>query len=133
MKKKTLLLPKQKRILRELGESIKLARLRRKLSTDQVSIRANISRKTLWAIENGSYLVHNSITGFSAIISPDGNFVEKADLMEKDVIYGEIYMMKDKTFYAKYGDILLYIYLVLSAIAAAAYFTWKGIRCRKSK
>ncbi len=57
MKKKTILLPKQKRILRELGESIKLARLRRKLSTDQVSIRANISRKTLWAIENGSSTV----------------------------------------------------------------------------
>ncbi len=54
MKKKTILLPKQQRILKELGENIKLARLRRKLSADQVSIRANIARKTLWAIENGS-------------------------------------------------------------------------------
>ncbi len=54
MKKKTVLLPKQQRILRELGENIKLARLRRKLSADQVSTRANIARKTLWSIENGS-------------------------------------------------------------------------------
>ena len=54
MKKKTILLPKQQRILKELGENIRLARLRRKLSADQVSIRANIARKTLWAIENGS-------------------------------------------------------------------------------
>lgn len=54
MKKKTILLPKQQRILKELGENIKLARLRRKLSADQVSNRANIARKTLWAIENGS-------------------------------------------------------------------------------
>lgn len=44
MKKKTLLLPKQQRILRELGENIKLARLRRKLSADQVSTRANIAK-----------------------------------------------------------------------------------------
>lgn len=57
MKKKTVLLPKQQRILRELGENIKLARLRRKLSADQVSNRANIARKTLWAIENGSSTV----------------------------------------------------------------------------
>ena len=53
MKKKVVLLPKQKRILRELGENIKLARLRRKLSADQISTRANIARKTLWSIENG--------------------------------------------------------------------------------
>ena len=53
MSKKTILLPKQKRILIELGENIKLARLRRKLSTEQISERANISRKTLYSIENG--------------------------------------------------------------------------------
>ena len=34
-----------------------MARLRRKLSADQVSTRANISRKTLWSIENGSSTV----------------------------------------------------------------------------
>lgn len=37
-----------------LGENIKLARLRRKLSAEQVSERAQIGRKTLWAIEKGS-------------------------------------------------------------------------------
>jgi transcriptional regulator with XRE-family HTH domain len=57
MKKKNILLPKQQIILRELGENIKLARLRRKLSADQVSVRADIARKTLWAIENGSSAV----------------------------------------------------------------------------
>ncbi len=54
MKKKIVLLPKQKRILKSLGENIKFARLRRKLSANQVSERANISRKTLYEIERGS-------------------------------------------------------------------------------
>ena len=54
MKRKVILLPKQKRILKELGENIRLARLRRKLSADQVSERAYISRRTLWAIEKGT-------------------------------------------------------------------------------
>lgn len=53
-KKNIVILPKSKRILAELGENIKLARLRRKLSLEQVAERANISRPTLTAIEKGS-------------------------------------------------------------------------------
>ena len=53
-KKKLIILPKTKRILSGLGENIKLARLRRKLSSEQVAERANISRSTLIAIEKGS-------------------------------------------------------------------------------
>ncbi len=52
--RKALLRPKEKKILSELGENIKLARLRRKLSAEQVAERANISRSTLWNIEKGS-------------------------------------------------------------------------------
>jgi transcriptional regulator with XRE-family HTH domain len=53
-REKPILLPKYQRILNELGENIKLARLRRKFSTQQVSERANISRPTLRSIEKGS-------------------------------------------------------------------------------
>ena len=52
--KKVTLLPKAAKILLQLGENIKLARLRRKLTAEQVSERANISRATLWNIEKGS-------------------------------------------------------------------------------
>jgi len=45
---------KMNKILVALGENIKLARLRRKLSTMQVSERAGISRTTLYEIEKGS-------------------------------------------------------------------------------
>lgn len=53
-KKKIILLPKTRKILVELGDNIKLARLRRKLSSEQVAERANISRPTLLAIEKGA-------------------------------------------------------------------------------
>ena len=53
MKKEVLLYPKEKRMLKKVGEQIKLARLRRKLSTSLVAERAKISRATLWKIENG--------------------------------------------------------------------------------
>lgn len=51
-KKKPLFL-KGSKILGILGENIKLARLRRRLSMLQVSERAGISRSTLVKIENG--------------------------------------------------------------------------------
>jgi transcriptional regulator with XRE-family HTH domain len=44
---------KTDKIIKEFGENIKLARLRRKLSTEQVAERAGISRRTLYDIERG--------------------------------------------------------------------------------
>jgi transcriptional regulator with XRE-family HTH domain len=49
-----ILLPKAQKVVTTLGENIKLARLRRKYSTQQVSERANISRPTLLSIEKGN-------------------------------------------------------------------------------
>ena len=55
MRRKTILLfPNTIKILEQMGEQIKLARLRRNLSVNLVAARANISRATLWAIEKGS-------------------------------------------------------------------------------
>lgn len=53
-KLKNKLSPKLDRILSELGENLKLARLRRKLSETQVSERAGHSRTTLYLMEKGS-------------------------------------------------------------------------------
>ena len=50
----TILLPKHGRLLAELGENLRLARLRRQLSAEQVAERAGVSRSTLHLMENGS-------------------------------------------------------------------------------
>ena len=55
--RKVILLPKMEKTLAQVGENIKLARLRRKLSAEQVAERANISRPTLWTIEKGGGVV----------------------------------------------------------------------------
>jgi len=51
--KKTIILPKYQKIFEQVGENIKLARRRRKLTTEQVSERADIHRATLYRIEKG--------------------------------------------------------------------------------
>ena len=50
----TSLLPKHGRLLTEMGENLRLARLRRQLSAEQVAERAGVSRSTLHLMENGS-------------------------------------------------------------------------------
>ena len=51
--KKAVLLPKYQKIFEHLGENIKLARKRRKLTAEQVSERAGVNRTTLYRIEKG--------------------------------------------------------------------------------
>jgi transcriptional regulator with XRE-family HTH domain len=51
------ILPKNLRILEGIGQNIKLARLRRKMSTEQLAERAGIGRMTLYKIEKGSPVV----------------------------------------------------------------------------
>lgn len=95
--KKIVLLPKAKKILSEVGENIKLARLRRKLSSEQVSERANISRPTLLSIEKGlagvgigSYLQVLTVLGlekdFLLLAKDDvlGRKLQDANLVSKE-------------------------------------------------
>lgn len=53
MKSKSKLLPKYRRQIAQLGERLKLARLRRGLNAQMVADRAGISRQTLTRIEAG--------------------------------------------------------------------------------
>ena len=88
--------PKLKKILSELGENIKLARLRRKLSSEQVAERAGISRSTLISIEKGyegvsigNYLSVLNVLGiendFLKVAKDDvlGRKIQDADLITK--------------------------------------------------
>jgi transcriptional regulator with XRE-family HTH domain len=52
--KKQTIFPKYLMILEQMGENIKLARKRRKLTAIQVAERADIARTTLYLIEKGN-------------------------------------------------------------------------------
>ena len=52
--KRQILFPKYQKIIQQVGENIKLARKRRKLTTIQVAERADINRSTLYEIEKGN-------------------------------------------------------------------------------
>ena len=74
--------PKTVQILEQMGEQIKLARLRRRLSADLVAERAGISRATLWNVEKGSPSVAIGI--YAAVLHALGNMDSDFLLVAKD-------------------------------------------------
>lgn len=81
-KKSVELLPQTTEILSTMGEQIKLARLRRNLSVELVSERANISRATLWNIEKGNPSV--AIGNYAAVLHALNNMDSDLLLIAKD-------------------------------------------------
>ncbi len=81
-KKSVILMPDTQKILDTMGEQIKLARLRRKLSVELVAERAGISRATLWSVEKGSSSVAMGI--YAAVLHALNGMDEDLLLIAKD-------------------------------------------------
>lgn len=81
-RKAVVLLPQIQDKLTQMGEQIKLARLRRRLSVNLVAERAGISRATLWAVEKGSPSVAMGI--YAAVLHALNNMDRDLLLIAKD-------------------------------------------------
>lgn len=75
-------MPKTREIMEQMGEQIKLARLRRKLPARLIAERAGISRQTLNAIEKGSSTV--SIGSYAAALHALNNLDKDLLLIARD-------------------------------------------------
>ncbi len=64
-------------------------------------------------LETGRYLLRATNTGVTAIVAPDGTIVAKAPLFKQTVLTGNILPMGGMTPYAKLGDRIVIIMLVL--------------------
>ena len=84
--KNTIVMPETQKILEQMGEQIKLARLRRKLSAKLVAERAGISRSTLWNVERGVSSV--AIGSYAAVLHALGKMEKDLLLVAKDDVFG---------------------------------------------
>lgn len=81
-KTSVVIMPQTEMILEQMGEQIKLARLRRKLSAELVAKRAGISRATLWSIEKGTPTV--AIGMYAAVLHALNNLDKDLLLIARD-------------------------------------------------
>lgn len=80
------ILPSTEKILTNMGEQIKLARLRRNLSTELVAERAGISRASLWKVEKGDPSVAMGI--YAAVLHALNNMDRDLLMVAKDDVLG---------------------------------------------
>ena len=85
-KRSVVVMPATLNILQQMGEQIKLARLRRQLSAELIAERAGISRATLWNIEKGSPSV--SMGAYAAVLHALGGMDRDLLLVAKDDVLG---------------------------------------------
>lgn len=85
-KTSAVIMPQTEMILEQMGEQIKLARLRRKLSAELVAERAGVSRATLWSIEKGTPTV--AIGMYAAVLHSLNNLDKDLLLIAKDDEFG---------------------------------------------
>ncbi len=83
-KRTPVLLPRVERILIDLGERIRLARLRRNISAQLLADRAGISRQTLSTLENGSGSV--SLATFIQVLFVLGLEKDLEEVAKDDVL-----------------------------------------------
>ena len=81
-KRSVVVMPATLNILQQMGEQIKLARLRRQLSAELIAERAGISRATLWNIEKGSPSV--SMGAYAAALHALGGMDRDLLMVAKD-------------------------------------------------
>lgn len=85
-KKSVAVMPDTRNILENMGEQIKLARLRRNLSAELVAERAGISRSTLWSVEKGTPTV--AIGTYAAVLHALGGMDKDFEYIAKDDEFG---------------------------------------------
>ena len=85
-KKTVVLMPDTQKILEDVGEQIKLARLRRNLPVELVAERAGVSRATLWAVEKGTFTV--TIGAYAAVLHALGGMDKDLKLIGQNDEFG---------------------------------------------
>ncbi len=68
------------------------------------------------AVEEGLPVARAANTGVSAIIDPYGRIVASLDLNERGIIDGILPKALPETFYGRFGDLLFFVFLLLTAI-----------------
>lgn len=84
MKRQNVIYPKAQKALKTLGENLRLARKRRKITSKMMAERANMSLMTLRSLERGESQV--SMANFMAVIACLGFHDDIAKVAADDVL-----------------------------------------------
>ena len=76
---------------------------------DSPAIYQHNAQAVLRAVENNRYAVRSANTGISSFISPTGKILQESEVLCQEVLTEQIEIVKNKTVYTRFGDIILYL------------------------
>jgi apolipoprotein N-acyltransferase len=74
------------------------------------------------AVENRKPVIRAANTGISGFIDSNGRIISKTNLFQQEILTGDITTDSTRSFYARYGDLFSYIWIVLSIILITNLF-----------
>ncbi len=83
----------------------------------------HLSMTVFRAVESRLYLVRAANTGISAVVNPLGEILSQTGIFERTVLAGQIKSIDEKSYYAAYGD--LFVYVCAALLLAVYIFTLK--------
>jgi apolipoprotein N-acyltransferase len=78
---------------------------------DSSAIYQHNAQAVLRAVQNNRYVVRSANTGISSFISPTGRILQQSEVFERTVLTQEVGLVRGKTIYTLFGDIILYFAL----------------------
>ena len=84
-----------------------------------------VASSRMRAIENGRWVTQIAPTGFSAVITPDGEVLQRTAVSEQKVLYDTVELRTGKTIYVRVGDYLA-IGFALACLAAGWFVERRG-------
>jgi apolipoprotein N-acyltransferase len=85
---------------------------------DSPAIYQHNAQAVLRAVENNRFVVRAANTGLSSFISPTGKILQKSEVLKREVMKGQIEIVKNKTVYTIFGDIILYLSFLYTGFCA---------------
>ena len=76
---------------------------------DSPGHRQHFEMSRLRAVETRRYVLRAANGGFSGVIDPLGNVLEKTNYDERTALHAKVYAQERKTFYVKHGDYIAHI------------------------
>lgn len=77
------------------------------------AVRQHLAQAVIRAVENKRFVIRSANTGISAIISPTGEILSALNPQTAGYINYEINPIKEKTVYTEFGDIIVFISMLL--------------------
>ncbi|MDZ7675561.1 MAG: apolipoprotein N-acyltransferase [Acidimicrobiales bacterium] len=65
-----------------------------------------VANSRMRAIENGRWVTQIAPTGFSAVVSPDGDVLQRTAVSEREILYDTVELRTGRTLYTRVGDAL---------------------------